>query len=67
MDIKDLEGFNLTEEQKQKVLNLDSREEVDAFIESEGIELTDEQLEAVAGGNIWTCCAVKDCGCDDDS
>ena len=60
MDIKDLEGLNLTEEQKQKVLGFKTREEVDAFIESEGIELTDEQLEALAGGSIWTCCDWKD-------
>lgn len=40
----------LTEEQKKKVVQCNSTEEVLEYVKSEGIELTDEQLEAVNGG-----------------
>lgn len=40
----------LTEEQKKKVSECKSAEEVLALAKEEGITLTDEQLEAVSGG-----------------
>ena len=40
----------LTEEQIAKVKACKSQEEMLAFAKEEGIELTDEQLEAVSGG-----------------
>ena len=45
MDIK-----NLTQEQAEKMKELKTPEEILAFVQDEGVELTDEQLEAVAGG-----------------
>ena len=41
----------LTEEQIAKVKACKNQEEVLALVREEGIELTDEQLEAVSGGN----------------
>ena len=40
----------LTEEQKAKALACESPEELLALAREEGMELTDEQLEGVAGG-----------------
>ena len=44
---------NLTEEQIAKAKACSDKDELLAFIKNEGIELTDEQLEGVAGGS-WT-------------
>ena len=44
----------LTEEQIAKVKACKNQEEVLALVREEGIELTDEQLEAVSGGNCIT-------------
>lgn len=41
---------DLTEEQKAKARSADSADELFALAELEGVELTDEQLESVAGG-----------------
>ena len=48
MDKKVLEG--LTEEQIAKVKACKSQEEILKLAKEEGIELTEEQLEAVSGG-----------------
>ncbi len=40
----------LSEEQKKKVADCKSAEEVLALAKAEGVELNDEQLEAVSGG-----------------
>ena len=40
----------LSEEQKKKVAECKSAEEVLALAKAEGVELNDEQLEAVSGG-----------------
>lgn len=46
--------FNeLTDEQKVKARECSNAEELMALAKDEGIELTDEQLEGVAGG--WGC------------
>ena len=45
---------SLTDEQKEKVKACASGEELAALAASEGIELTDEELEAASGGEmIW--------------
>ena len=44
---------SMTEGQKTRVQSLKSPEEVLAFAREEGFELTDEQLESVAGGAFW--------------
>ena len=43
----------LTEEQIKKVESCKDSSEILAFAKAEGIELTDEQLEAVSGGNCF--------------
>ena len=48
MDINDL-----TPEQIEKAKECTTPEELAAFAEAEGIELTDEQLDAIAGGQQW--------------
>ena len=45
-----LEG--LTEEQIEKIKNCKNHEEMLAMAKEEGIELTDEQLEAISGGCV---------------
>ena len=45
----------LTEEQKNKVKECKSSEEILALAKSEGVTLTDEQLEAVSGGACIEC------------
>ena len=44
---------NLTEEQIKRASECESSEELMALVEAEDIDLTDEQLEAVAGGSSW--------------
>ena len=51
MDIKDL-----TPEQKAKAMACTSSEELVAFAKENGIKLTDEQLDAIAGGDDWCKC-----------
>ena len=48
----------LSEEQIAKIRECKNTEEVLAIAKEEGIELTDEQLEAVSGGN----CLVQEVG-----
>ena len=46
--------FNdLTEEQKAKVRACSTPEELVALARNEGIELTDEQLDDLSGGEKW--------------
>ena len=55
---------NLSEEQKAKMRACGSVEEVLAVVESEGIEVSDEQLENIAGG--WSGADCPDGGGDGD-
>ncbi len=49
-------SFNeLTPEQMEKARACESSDDLVELAESEGIELTDDQLEAIAGGN-WIDC-----------
>ena len=50
MDFKDL-----TPEQAAKAKACKTSEELIALAESEGVELTDEQLDGIAGGYNWNC------------
>ena len=55
MNIK--EAFaNMSDDFKKKAANCKTKEEFEALIREENIELTPEQVEALAGG--------KGCGCD---
>ena len=46
---------NLTPEQMDKAKACKTPEEVLAFAQENGFELSDEQLEAVSGGMTWDC------------
>ena len=57
----------LSEEQIAKVKACKNQEEIIAFAKQEGIELTDEQLEAVSGGGCSTQTSpvpCDKCGCN---
>ena len=55
MDLqKSLEG--LTDEQREKARALKSPEEIIQFAKDEGFELSDDQLESVAGGSWFPTC-----------
>ena len=56
MDFKDL-----TPEQMEKAKACTSAEELIALAKTEGLELTDEQLEGIAGGDEWYNCTSFDC------
>lgn len=62
----------LTEEQAKKLKGCKSNEEILRLAKEEGVELTNEQLEAVSGGNCFTDFDCPKCGetidgnsCDD--
>ena len=50
-----MEFNELTEEQKKKVRGCSSAEELVTLAMAEGLELSDEQLEALSGGGFWDC------------
>ena len=52
----------LTEEQITKLKTCKNAEEILTAAKEEGIELTDEQLEAVSGGNCFTDFDCPKCG-----
>ena len=44
-------AMDLTEDQKELLRGYKTKEELLAFIDSEGLELTDEQMAKISGGN----------------
>lgn len=50
---------DLTDERKTKVAACKTPAEILAFAKDEGIELTDEQVEQVAGGDGWSGGEIK--------
>ena len=52
----------LTEEQIEKVKACKNTEELLALVKAEGIQLTDEQLEAVSGGGCFSTIKCPKCG-----
>ena len=48
----------LTAEQKTKLKSCKDTDELMSALGTMGIELTDEQLDAVAGGNDWYECPI---------
>ena len=50
---------NISAELKEKARACKTPEELLALAAAEGIELTEEQLNAVAGGVSWDC--IRDC------
>ena len=55
----------LSEEQIKKIEECKSSEEILNLAKAEGIELTDEQLEAVSGGGCFGTFKCKKCGSKD--
>lgn len=56
-----MEFKDLTPEQREKAKACTSAEELIALAQAEGVDLTDEQLDAVSGGKDWDDCPL-DCG-----
>ena len=55
--------MKLTNEQFEKLSTFDSSQEAAEYLESEGVELSPEDLEGIAGGNGWgTCPTCPKCG-----
>ena len=50
---------NLSDEVKEKARACRTPEEIVALAREEGFELTDEELEVIAGGSSW----LDQCGC----
>ena len=48
---------DLTPEQKAKARACASADELMALAEQEGIDLSEEQLKAIAGGSDWLTCS----------
>ena len=46
---------NLTPEQMEKAKACTNSAEFIELAETEGVELNDEQLDAIAGGSSWNC------------
>ncbi len=44
---------SLTVEQRERAQNIETKEDLLAFLKDEEIDITDEQLEAVSGGDDY--------------
>ena len=62
-----MEFKDLTPEQKEKARACKTAEELVALAESEGMDLSDEQLESVAGGSWGKSCDNYDDPCPGDN
>ena len=56
-----MEFNDLTDEQKAKVKECETADELIALAEAEGMELSDEQLESIAGGDSFWCPTATSC------
>ena len=45
----------LTPELKERMKACKTEDDLVALASEQGIELSDEQLEAIAGGSVWSC------------
>ena len=55
-------GFDdLTDEQKARVMECKTTEELVALAKAEGVELSDEQLNSIAGGDSFWCPTATSC------
>ena len=56
-----MEFENLTEEQKAKVMACKTADELVALAKEEGVDLSDEQLDSIAGGDSFWCPTATSC------
>ncbi len=56
-----MEFGELTDEQKAQVMACKTAEDLVALAKAEGVELSDEQLESIAGGDSFWCPTVTSC------
>jgi hypothetical protein len=56
-----MEYKDLTEEQKAKVKACKTTDELVALAKAEGVELSEEQLESIAGGDSFWCPTATSC------
>ena len=56
---------SLTDEQKEKIVSAKNPEELLAIAKETGYELSEEQLNALSGGDDWYECSAYD-SCPDD-
>lgn len=57
---------DLTPEQMEKAKACKTPEELISLAKAEGVELSDEQLEAMSGGSDWYCASVCPSNCNFD-
>ncbi len=60
MDLKEFFD-NLSEELKEKFRNCKTKEEMTALLKEENIELDDETIEGLSGGDLGVCPKVGIC------
>ena len=56
-----MEFNDLTEEQKAQVMACKTADELVALAKAEGVELSEEQLDAIAGGDSFWCPTATSC------
>ena len=56
-----MEFKSLTPEQQEKARACTTAEELVALAKSEGYELSDDELTAIAGGGSWVTCSDQAC------
>lgn len=52
----------LNDEAKERLRACETPEDILAFAKAEGVELSDEDLEGIAGGVDWLSCTAVNCG-----
>ena len=52
---------SLSDDLKAKATECKTAEELITLAKTEGIELTDEQLDAISGGYNWVCSSLDEC------
>ena len=57
----DMEFDDLTDEQKARVKACKTADELIALAKAEGVELSDEQLNSIAGGDSFWCPTATSC------
>ena len=56
-----MEYNDLTDEQKERVMACKTADELIALAKAEGVELSDEQLNSIAGGDSFWCPTATSC------